>query len=335
MRIAATFDPATETSTTFNAGFPNGQGKMVVYNESNINLTLAWGSFQTYCPAWTAMLYCVNTNDVNINWTIQSQLQSGGSPISQVIVETYNQNEPVLGTFPAPLVRSTNIGNSVPLGTSSISISNTGNSPLTPIIEVQPSDATSNTIYCDNSGNFTVFSDNAGSLSSLLQLIGGASPAVIIGNSGLLAQVLGSLTIAGNGIINGQLTTGDVLLVSSGSDPKISSDSSGDINLDVPAGTRIMQINSGGVDLTTVGKYALTAKAINFTTGSLSRVSQFSGTGNGTFNHGLGVTPDYFCTLACNTSNSSQTIGIAGKTSTQCTVTTGGGLGWSATAYAK
>jgi hypothetical protein len=89
----------------------------------------------------------------------------------------------------------------------------------------------------------------------------------------------------------------------------------------------VLKILTGtnGVDLLT-GSY-------NFPVGSLSRVSPFSGVGNGTFNHGLGVMPDYFLTLPCNVSSSSQTIGLANATTSQVIVTTGAGLGWNAVAY--
>jgi hypothetical protein len=89
----------------------------------------------------------------------------------------------------------------------------------------------------------------------------------------------------------------------------------------------VLKILTGtnGVDLLT-GSY-------NFPVGSLSGVSPFSGVGNGTFNHGLGVMPDYFLTLPCNVSSSSQTIGLANTTTSQVIVTTSAGLGWNAVAY--
>ena len=111
MRIVATFDPSAKTSDTFNAAFASKQGRIVVYNESNINLTLQWGSFTTYCPAWTAMLYCISTPNVNINWSQQTTVTAQQVPISQVLVEAFDNSEVIPGTFPAALSRMATVAN--------------------------------------------------------------------------------------------------------------------------------------------------------------------------------------------------------------------------------
>lgn len=214
MRIVATFDPSLTTSDTFNAGFPNGVGRIVVYNESNVNLQLSWGSFSTYCPAWTAMLYCISTSNVNINWQQQSTLVSTGAPISQVIVEAFDNNETIVGTFPAALVRQTNIGNTVSTAMGgSTSLQNDGNTQTT-IIEATPSGAGSSTISIDNEGNVTIKGNNAGVLTTLLQLIAGASPAVKLAAAAVLVEALGNIKIDGtltalgaSSLDNGAITT--------------------------------------------------------------------------------------------------------------------------------
>src|SRR5438105_4444506 len=113
MNIVTSFNPASPTSGTFNVVFPGNKGKMLVYNESNINLQLTFSNnYTTYVPAWTAMLYCLNgLPSPVVSWKQYSQLTSSGAPISQIIVETFEPNEPVPGTYPAALVRQTNIGN--------------------------------------------------------------------------------------------------------------------------------------------------------------------------------------------------------------------------------
>lgn len=114
MKIVKTFDPtATPTGGTFNAGFTSGNRRIVVYNESNMNISLTWDSFTTYCPAWTAMLYCITTSNGNINWAPISTLNMQNAPVSQVAVELYANSEIITGTFPASLVRTTQTGNSV------------------------------------------------------------------------------------------------------------------------------------------------------------------------------------------------------------------------------
>lgn len=198
MRIVDTFDPSLVTSDTFNAGFPNGVGRIVVYNESNVNLKLSWGSFSTYCPAWTAMLYCISTSNININWQQQSTLVSTGAPISQVIVEAFDNNETIVGTFPAALVRQTNIGNTVSTAMGgSTSLQNDGNIQTT-IIEATPSGAPSSTVVIDNEGNITIKGNNAGVLTTLLQLIAGASPAVKLAAAATPTEVLGNLQVDGS-----------------------------------------------------------------------------------------------------------------------------------------
>lgn len=202
MRIVASFDPTSATSGSFNTTLANGTGRMVVYNESNVNVQLGWGSFVTYCPAWTAMLYCVNASSPQIAWSQQSQLAANNAPISQVIVEAYDANEPVLGSYPAPLVRQTNLGNNVPLATAATAIQNDGSVAGTTLIEATPSDAASSTWQADNKGNLTIKSDNAGALSTLLQLVAGANPAITLGApvslQNFLTNTLGGKMITGS-----------------------------------------------------------------------------------------------------------------------------------------
>lgn len=135
------------------------------------------------------MLYCISSNTVNINWSIQSTLSNQSTPpISQVTVEAYDNGEAITGTFPASLMHQTSIGNAVQTNvTATNSISNTTNSPLSTWLTVTPTDAASPTFSGDNSGNLTIKGDNAGVLTTLLKLIGGASP------SASLPTLLGDL----------------------------------------------------------------------------------------------------------------------------------------------
>lgn len=200
MNIVTKFDPSSALTGTFNVVFPGNRGKMLVYNESNVNLMLTFSSSDTtYVPAWTAMIYCLNNlTSPLVTWSVFSQLTSSGAPISQVVIETFDANEPVPGTYPAPLVRQTNIGNAVStVATGSSFLLNNGSPPLTNIITATPSDAGSATWNADNSGNLTVKSDNAGTLTTLLQLIAGASPAVKLAAASVLTEALGNLKADG------------------------------------------------------------------------------------------------------------------------------------------
>lgn len=79
-------------------------------------------------------------------------------------------------------------------------------------------------------------------------------------------------------------------------------------------GSTIGSITSGGADFT--GQPVTTSK-IRLQTGSLTRVKIFSGTGSGSYTHGLGSAPDFVALVANNTTASfgynnptSTTVGI-------------------------
>lgn len=200
MNIITAFDPSAATTGEFNMVFPGGRGKMLVFNESNINLQLTFANgYTSYVPAWTANLYCLNgLSSPLVVWTQYSTLTSSGAPISQVVIEGFDPNEPVPGTYPAALVRQTNIGNSVTTNVgSTTSLKNDGNLPGTSIIEATPSDAGTSTWSADNSGNLLIKGDNAGVLTTLLQLIAGASPAVKLAAAAVLTEALGNMKVDG------------------------------------------------------------------------------------------------------------------------------------------
>lgn len=198
MKISDSFDPTARTTNTFNAGFSGGSGRIIVYNESNCNLQISWGSSSEYCPCWTAMPYCVNNNNPNLNWSVQSRLVTTATPpISQVVIVAYDANEPIIGTFPASLIRQTNIGNTVSTALGgATSLQNDGNTSMV-FIESTPSGAPSSTVSIDNQGNTTIKGNNAGTLTTLLQLIAGASPAVKLAAAAVLTECLGNLKADG------------------------------------------------------------------------------------------------------------------------------------------
>jgi fibronectin-binding autotransporter adhesin len=252
MNIVATFDPSAKTNDTFNAVMPNGTGRMVIYNESNVNLVLTFQNGYTgYVPAWTIMLFCISAGSTQIAWRQLSVLNTANNPISAVIVEVYEMSEKILGTFPAALLRSANIGNTVTFVTgSAATIQNNGSAPLTNWLSIQPSDAGSPTWTGDNSGNLTVNSDNAGTLVTLLQLIAGASPSVLLAAAAVLTEVLGNLqvdgnstttgtsTLTGNTSVGGTLTvSGDVTLSGAGTSLTVAHNTNLQGNLTV-AGTQ-------------------------------------------------------------------------------------------------
>lgn len=192
MQVVATFDPTSATSDDFNTNFPQNQGRIVVWNESPVNLFLTWGSNnKAYVGAWTARLFRIVASSVLVTWTQQSVLNTSGSPASQVIVEAYQDNEQILGTYPASLVRQTNVGNSITVNSGGLTVANELQNDTSPggttIIESTPSGAASSTIKADNNGNMTLAQNVSGTISTLFQLIAGGQSS-LGGQSGLILK---------------------------------------------------------------------------------------------------------------------------------------------------
>ncbi len=124
---AASFDPSTTTSGQFNTQLPiNGQ--FLANNESNIGLTLLYSDQSNqYCPAWTIIKCKLPTQSPYVNWVQKSILNSVSPPLSQVVIESYLPNEPIIGTYPVSFNRQFNLGNSLPVGTAANGLTNDGN----------------------------------------------------------------------------------------------------------------------------------------------------------------------------------------------------------------
>lgn len=327
MRIVAQFDPSTETKTTFYGGFTNGQGKIVVYNQSPNNLQLAWDAFSTYCPAWTAMLYCISSSTVNLNWVIQTTLTNAAAPpISQVTVEAFDPGETVMGTYPASLMHQTSIGNNVGTTvTATNAISNTTNAPLSNWLAVQPTDALTNTFTGDTSGNLTVKSDNTGTLTTLLQLIAGASPGVKLAAAAVLTEVLGTLQVDGAADFDSTVQIDGTLSINStqGIIQAINSTSGGRIQIQNNAGGVIAQFDSGGITMG-IGN-------VNFFEGAIARESRFTGTTTGTYTHNMTAAPNWVGPM--QSAIGSQTMGYDSVGSTTVHVTSGAGNAFTAQCF--
>lgn len=335
------------------SGYPD-TACIVIYNESPSYLSVTFvGCGQHSYPAFVGDIFQARDG---FNGTIQITstpylTTSGQAPANIIFILTYGSTD-ALSTailksgstsFPISLNRLSNIGNSLNVGTSANSIVNDGNPVGTQLIESTPTGAAGSTWLADNTGNLTIKSDNAGVLTTLLQLVAGASPAVNIAASSILTHILGSLQV------DSDATLFDVILQSSGASPKISSDASGNVNIDVPNGTRRLQLTSttlttpgtftatglitGSAGITSNGNLTLGSGKIQLIVGSLTRMTALSGTGSSTVNTNAGVVPNCIAFDPCTLSGSSQTIG--GTLAASTVVTTGSGLAWSAMAYVQ
>ena len=355
MQIVAIFNPATDTSDTFTVPQSSANGKMVVYNESNISLQFTFQNGHTaYVPAWTAVLFAGPFGNVNVTWAQQTILSGAGqAPLSQVVVETYDCHEPVPGTFPAPLVRQANVGNSLNLSTSTTSIVNDGNAAGTQIVEATPSGDASSAVKLTNDGKLTIGNATHPGQISL------DNGKITSDGSGDLT-VGGTLSATGNTFLSGTLA---VTSNSSFSNGNVTIDTSG--NVTIPNNTSYGIKDSGGTGRGIItlnasneaqmhgitGNGALTlwsdsnailkilggSSGVQLLTGtfqllagSVSRMTVFNGTGNQTINTGLGTTPTTVTTDCTTVSGSSQTIGFTNAQSS--VVTTGAGLAWNGVA---
>lgn len=229
--IVAFFNPATSDLTKVTIPQSARSGGIVFWNESNISLNISFQDGTTmYLPGWYHRHKCGYSGD--ITWSLRTTLNSPNPPTSEVIVEMYVSGE----HFPSdgPIVRQTN-GSAEASVTSTNAIVNTGNPVLTSIISAQPIDAASPTWAADNSGNLTIKSDNAGTLTTLLQLIAGASPAVKLAAAAVLVECLGDVqvdgttTLQGTLVANGQITLGSTAGIIGGTHTLIGKTTAGDI----------------------------------------------------------------------------------------------------------
>ncbi len=307
MRVAAVFDPTLTTEGTFPTLLPNGVGKMLVVNDSNVNFYLIWGSNQSYVPAGAQRLYCISVGNQPISWRQDSALGGPKPQVSQVIVETYQPNEDIVETYPSHMVRTTNVGNSIPVSTSANATVNVGNSTGTPIVTGQPTGDAGNATLITNDGHAT-FGDatNHGGLT----VYGSSS----LDNGNILSDGSGNLTTLGNiypkdthvgGKLYGAagtLTIGDKISADAGA---ITSDGAGNLSA-----TQVSASNG-----------------VNFATGRIKELATGTVTtaGSAIINHGLSGVPA--CVLVTpDTAGSTATFSASNYTTTQFTLLNGSGV---------
>ena len=205
MRYVGAFTPQSVPTGSFD--LTARKGKFVFSDESCNNLVVTFSNgFTRKIPAGIASLVCLDVPGTLITYTTISTLNI--PCIDACDIDFYETYETLPETYPSSLVRQTIVGNSLNLATSTTSIVNDGNNPLTQIIEAKPNDALTSTWQADNSGNLTISGDNGGTLTTLLQLVAGVTPAVKLFASGLTTEVLGNVQIDGlvqtvNGSVSG------------------------------------------------------------------------------------------------------------------------------------
>lgn len=277
------------------------------------------------------------------------------APSYALLVDTYSVGEQPPGTYPIGLTRAVEISNTIPVGTSVLQLQNDGNAAPTFIVEATPSGASASAVLINNDGSMTIKGWNAGVLTTLLDIV--ASGAVTIGKSGGLTTISGNLTVAGNTTHTGTTTaTGTVIAgtvtAPASTDLKLGNNAvdanvlqavsggalfiknASSIQMQVPSGTNVLSLASTGitstVDITANGQITV-ANGVNYNVGRIKDINNGSNL-SGTINHGLSGTPNAVL-ATCNTASSSATVGASSYTSTQFTLTIGGGLNGRWVAY--
>jgi len=170
-----------------------------IINDSPLafNLILPNGNTNYMAPQTTKFFIGPNYRAglITINpISVLSNVPAGLS--SNVIIVGFNEGDDL------PSYGATDIGKLVYVaGTVNVptppAIKNDGNAPGTQFIEATPSDAASSTVVVKNDGTVTINGDNAGVLTTLLQLIAGASPAVKLAAAAVLTEALGNMKVDG------------------------------------------------------------------------------------------------------------------------------------------
>lgn len=183
------------------------------------------------------MLYASIQSAGELNLTAFNNANVSPAAPGAVLVSEYLFGESLpIGHWPVSIpFQTVNASTNV---TTAQHVKDTVDPPLTPVISMQPTDVAGNnlTVLIDNSGNATFKSDNAGTLTTLLQLIAGASPAVKLAAATIVTEILGSLRVDG-GIISVPASTNLSLQAPSGQQ----------ITLQLPAGTSRMHVDINGL----------------------------------------------------------------------------------------
>lgn len=293
-------------------------------------------------------------------------------PSSFVQIDTFGLGERPSGVYPMALSRNTNVGNTVNTAMGgSTSLQNDGNTQ-TVIIEATPSGAPSSTISIDNEGNFTIKGNNDGTLTTLLQLVAGASPAVKLAAAAVLVEALGGLQVDGDLTVKGSSSLDNADITSDGVGNMTSTgnltghscvhnhadtgsgfygqDSGGTSRLllqlfstdqdghlyTTPAHKNLkVSKNDGSGDIATFNDtsgFTLNLGKINFGSGIGTLVSLTSGAGTGNGTSNTLITNPTAIVFDPCTVSGSSQT-IGGTTTSTTTITTGSGLAWRYIAY--
>ena len=183
---------------TFDIGAANEGSKILMYNETPLNLQLDFlnGSTDTL-HAWEANFWPLDGDTKQVQWQIDADsLNVSTPPINAVFLTLYGSNEPIHGQYPMALVRQASVGNAGGIATSSVQTLSNENNPPTPILIIDIGNTSHTqliTIY--NDGSFSYSVNISGTNHTLMQ--GSIANLLQLGMLGDLTQILGNLKVAG------------------------------------------------------------------------------------------------------------------------------------------
>lgn len=214
------------TNTQFQGCPQSGAKAILIGNESGLNctITMEGGNVQKTLYPSTVDWFQIKPGFSGTIKIAPTALLSNTSswPASSLVFDAVGLDDPENASmYPLPLVRNTNVGNTVSTtGGSTTSVTN-DNQPLTPqnqFIEATPTGASGSTVVIATDGTMTIKGDVASVLTTLLQLIPGAAAgasSVKLSDSSRQTEILGTLLIDGNGhelgtfAVDGTLTATD------------------------------------------------------------------------------------------------------------------------------
>lgn len=262
-------DPATQAGIPFTLLMPDSRGGTIsIINESSYGLDFTIASSTFRVPADTKRDILVHGQiSQQATWQVANNTNAAAAPVSDVVVECYGLDECPASSI-QPLMRQTNIGNTVPT-TSSSSLINDGNSPGAQLLEATPNDQASSSVelHNDASGFLRVLSANV--LRSILNVVRGnattGKASVQLGDSGdtsitTLYGTLGAGSVVPAATITGVLPESQV---------------------------------GGGYPASAIGAGTLPANVIQTTISSDSAKIISDGSGNMSLQNGTASTPHY------------------------------------------
>lgn len=340
----------------FNPAMRNQSANIWLFNESGAGLDVVFQQSGNahYLPAGAWGYYPLAPNDGQVQVTVTYLLPN--PPVSQLNAIYYAPGEPLPQSF---TLGNSPIGIGGTVNTSSVQTLSNESSPPTPLLVVDIGNTTIPqllTIYNDGSFLWEVLVAGvahqllSGSVANLLQIGMAGDTSSVLGQLSVaqLLTALAGLNVTGVTNLDGGATTTDGAGNITLSNAKIlKGKSSGGVaqamlfqsaanNTDLQAGTNgfIEFLDNGGTrqlhaDLTNNLSFVLDNTNLAFKNGNtIGRVSSFSGTGSGTYNHNAGAAPDIVIPIVSVSGSATQ--GFDSLTSTQVHVTLGASLAFKA-----